>query len=367
MHKGVGPYGTYDMAGNVREWVINADDNGNRFILGGSWESPTYFYYSPETLSPFDRSRENGFRCVRNSVPLTTAAVAPIKRNSARDFSKHKPASDDVFHAYQTMYASSTAPLNAVDGGVVSETPDWREEKVTFDTGYRGERISVYLFLPKNVHPPYQTVLFFPSARVYDIADNKNGTALGDIPFFDYVVQSGRAVAYPIYQDTYERRLKYSLPGGSQAIQLTTDLYKDAARTLDYLATRPDVDSNRLAYLGVSMGAADGIIYATLLQDRLKTSIFLDGGYFLDPPPPGGDQADFAPRMKKPVLMVNGRYDYVFSLDLAQTPMFNMLGTPAKEKQHIVLETPHDVTEQRPQLVKAVLNWLDKYLGRITQ
>jgi hypothetical protein len=27
-----------------------------------------------------------------------------------------------------------------------------------------------------------------------------------------------------------------------------------------------------------------------------------------------GDQADFTPRLKKPVLMVNGRYDYVHRL-----------------------------------------------------
>jgi len=366
-HKGVGPYGTYDMAGNVREWVVNADDNDNRFILGGSWKSPSYFSYSPEALSPFDRSQENGFRCVKTTTPLPPSAVAPIKRIEARDFSKHKPASDDVFHAYQIMYSSSTSPLNASDGGVVNETADWREEKVTLDTGYRGERIAVYLFLPKHVRPPYQTVLFFPSARVYYIADNKNGAALGDIQFFDYIIQSGRAVAYPIFQDTYERRLRYSLPGGSQAIQLTTDRYKDAARTLDYLATRSDIDNGKLAYLGVSMGSAEGVIYATLLQDRLKTAIFLDGGYFLDPPPPGGDQADFAPRMKKPVLMVNGRYDYVFSLNLAQDPMFDMLGTPPKDKQHIVLETPHDVTEDRPKLVKGVLDWLDLYLGRVNE
>ncbi len=366
-HMGVGPYGTYDMAGNVREWVINADDNDNRFILGGSWKSPSYFYYSPETLSPFSRSEENGFRCVKNTAPLPASAVAPIRRVDARDFSKFKPASDDVFHAYQIMYAPSTSPLNTVDGGVVSETADWREEKATIDTGYRGERIAVYLFLPKHVRPPYQTVLFFPSARVYDIADNKNGTALGDSEFFDYIIQSGRAVAYPIFQDTYERRLRYSLPGGSQAIQLTTDRYKDAARTLDYLATRSDIDNSKLAYLGVSMGAAEGITYSTLLQDRLKTIILLDGGYFLEPPPPGGDQADFAPRMKKPVLMVNGRYDYVFSVNLAQDPMFKMLGTPPADKQHLILETSHDVTEQRPQLVKAVLDWLDRYLGKVTE
>jgi serine/threonine protein kinase/dienelactone hydrolase len=366
-YKGVGPFGTYDMAGNVREWVANADDSGHRFILGGSWKTPSYLYYDPEALSPLDRSDANGFRCVKNTAPLPEAAVSPIKRVAARDFSRYKPVSDDVFHAYQLLYAYPNAPMHGTDGGVVKETADWREEKVTIDAGYRGERMSVYLFLPKKVQPPYQTVLFFPSANVDFIADNRNGTALGDIRFFDYIVQSGRAVAYPIYQDTYERRVQYSLPRGAQNIQLTTDRYKDAARTLDYLGTRSDIDSNKLAYLGVSMGSAEGLIYATLAQDRLKTAVFLDGGYFLDPPPPGGDQADFAPRMKKPVLMVNGRYDYVFSLELSQNPMFTMLGTPKKDKEHVVLETPHDVTEQRPQLVKAVLDWLDRYLGRVNE
>ena len=143
--------------------------------------------------------------------------------------------------------------------------------------------------------------------------------------------------------------------------------YKDAARSLDYLATRPDIDSNKLAYLGVSMGSAKGVIFATLLQDRLKTAIFLDGGYFLFPPPAGADQADFALRMKKPVLMVNGRYDFSFSLENSQNPLFAMLGTPADDKRHVVLDTPHDVTQQRPQLVKVVLDWLDHYLGRVNE
>lgn len=364
-YQGVGPYGTYDMAGNVREWVVNPDDSDHRFILGGSWKSPTYFYYEPETLSTFDRSLENGLRCAKNFTPLPADAAAPIKRFHARDFSKYKPASDDVFRAYKAMFASSTAPLHATDEGVVKETADWREEKTTLDTGYRGERMAVYLFLPRNVRPPFQTVLFFPSARVDFLDGNDNGRALGDLKFFDYIVQSGRAVAYPIYQDTYERRFQYSLPGGSQKIQLTTDRYQDVARTLDYLNTRADIDNSKVAYTGVSMGSAEGVIYATLAQNRLRTAIFLDGGFFLDPSPAGGDQADFAPRMKKPVLMVNGRYDYVFSAQLSQDPMFNMLGTAPKDKEHIVLETPHDVTEQRPQLVKAVLDWLDHYLGPV--
>jgi dienelactone hydrolase len=358
--KGIGPWGTYDMAGNVREWTANIVDSDLRFILGGSWSSQSYLSSDPEALSPFDRSEGNGFRCVRNLGTLPEKAAQPFHR-VARDFSKYKPVSDEVFNAYKLLYNYPKSPLNAKIEGVIQETTDWREEKVTFDTAYNGERMAAYLFLPKRVQPPYQTVLFFPSARVEFLPPDS--THLGDIKFFDYIVQSGRAVMYPVYEDTYERRLKNDLPGGAQNIELTADWYKDAARSLDYLNTRPDIDSNRLAYLGVSMGAADGIIVSTLLQDRLKTSIYLDGGFFLEPAPPGGDQADFAPRMKKPVLMVNGRYDYTFPVDGAQDPLYRMLGTPPAEKSHIILDTPHDVTEQRPQLIKNVLDWLDHYLG----
>ena len=43
----VGPFGTFDTAGNVREWVANTVDDNLRFILGGSWRSPPYMYSSP--------------------------------------------------------------------------------------------------------------------------------------------------------------------------------------------------------------------------------------------------------------------------------------------------------------------------------
>ncbi|MGH9604316.1 MAG: bifunctional serine/threonine-protein kinase/formylglycine-generating enzyme family protein [Terracidiphilus sp.] len=362
---GVGPYGTYDMAGNVREWVANPVDGNLRFILGGSWKSPAYLYSDPEALSPFDRSQGNGFRCVRNLGPLPNNATQPYRR-VARDFAAYKPVSDAVFRAYELLYTYPKTPLNAEVEGVVKETEDWREEKVSFDASYKGERMAAYLFLPKRVRPPYQTILFFPSARVLFLPPDSSH--LGDMEFFDYIVQSGRAVMYPVYENTYERRepnTRYSLPSAGVNDELIIDWYKDAARSLDYLATRPDIDSTRLAYLGVSMGSADGVIISTLLQKRLRTALLLDGGYFLQKPSPGFDQADFAPRMKIPVLMVNGRYDYTFPVDEAQDPLFAALGTPVDEKSHVVLDTPHDVTAQRPQLVRAVLDWLDRYLGRV--
>ena len=117
--------------------------------------------------------------------------------------------------------------------------------------------------------------------------------------------------------------------------------------------------------MGVSLGSAEGVILATLLQDKLRTAIFLDGGFLLQKFPPGVDQVDFATRLKMPVLMVNGRYDFSFSPDRSQNPLFAMLGTPASDKRHVLMESPHDVTVKRDQLVREVLAWLDKYLGPV--
>jgi dienelactone hydrolase len=359
--RGVGPFGTYDMAGNAREWVLNPLGSDRRVILGGAWTSPSYLYSEPEALSPFDRSPTNGFRCVRNIHPLPAGAIAAI-HPLERDFSKFVPASDPVFNAYRVMYAYDRAPLDARVEGPVRDAPDWREERATITTAYDESRMPVHLFLPKRVRPPYQAVIFFPSARVLDLT---NSSVLGDTSFFDYVVQSGRAVVYPVYQGTYERRTQGGLPGTAKGTTLTVQRYQDVAKTLDYLATRPDIDSARIAYLGVSMGAAEGVIYTTLLQDRLKADIFLDGGFFLWKPAPGSDQADFAPRLHLPALMVNGRYDFSFSLDRAQRPLFDLLGTPAESKRHVVLDTPHDVRAHRAELISAVLSWLDRYLGPI--
>jgi serine/threonine protein kinase/dienelactone hydrolase len=359
--QGIGPDGTYDMAGNVREWVLNDTDEATKFILGGSWKAQTYLYADPQALSPFDRSPENGFRCVRNTAPLPAALVKPIKRME-RDFSSYKGVPDNVFRAYLQLYAYDKTPLDAKLDSVVQDSPDWREEKITYNTAYDNQRMSAYLFLPKNVRPPYQTVVFYPSARVLALHDSRN---LGDVTFFDYIVQSGRAVLYPIYFGTYEREGPKPSPGSAQWISYLAKNSKDLGRSIDYLDTRSDIDKSRIAYLGASMGSAFGVIYASIAQSQLKTAIFLDGGYFLFQQPPGGDQADFVPRLKVPVLMVNGRYDYDFSLKQSQDPLFRMLGTPDADKRHVLFDTPHDVRVQRTQLVKVVLDWLDKYLGRV--
>jgi pimeloyl-ACP methyl ester carboxylesterase len=114
----------------------------------------------------------------------------------------------------------------------------------------------------------------------------------------------------------------------------------------------------------VSQGAANGVIF-TALEKRFKAIVFLDGGFFLSPSLPATDQVNFAPRLTKPLLMINGRYDFTFSIDRAQEPFFSMIAAPAADKRRVVFDTPHDVTQNKPELSKNVLSFLDKYLGQV--
>ena len=212
--------------------------------------------------------------------------------------------------------------------------------------------------MPAKVQPPYQTVVFFPSARVLDIP---NSQKLGDMQFIDYVIQSGRAVVYPVYKGTYERPGGDNTPVTAQGRELLIQQSKDIGRTIDYLETRPDIDRNKIGYMGVSMGAALGVVF-TAVEDRLKAVVFLDGGFFAQKLMPGTDQADFLPRLKAPVLLVCGKYDWIF---LGKDAMMRMLGTPPAEKRAVFLDTAHDVSEQRADLMHEVVAFLDKYFGRV--
>ena len=76
---------------------------------------------------------------------------------------------------------------------------------------------------------------------------------------------------------------------------------------------------------------------------------------------------NFLPRVRVPVLMLNGRYDYTFPVESSQRPFFRWLGTPEKDKRHVLYDAAHDVMVNRTEVVKEVLSWLDQYLGPVAR
>ena len=111
------------------------------------------------------------------------------------------------------------------------------------------------------------------------------------------------------------------------------------SRAIDYLETRSDIDPARLAFYGVSDGADAGVIL-TALEPRLRTSV-LQGAGTWGAAGPEIDPVNYAPRIRIPTLMLNGRYDFGSPYETSQRPLFALLGSRAEDKRHSVFETGH--------------------------
>ena len=351
-------WGAVDMAGNVREWCWN-EHQGARYTLGGAWREPRYAFTDPNALPPFDRSPENGFRTVRYSEPPDPSLLAPIDE-LAYDFGQLEPVSDEIYSVYRRLYDYDPIPLDEVIEKVDDSAEFWRVETVSFAAAYGGERMLAHLYLPRDAKPPYQAVVYFPGGTAKMM---RSSETLAEGRYVDFVQRSGRVLVYPIYKGTYERGSGAPFEPGTIAERDTMiQRIKDFRRTVDYLESREDIDVDRLAFMGVSWG---GIVAPMILavEDRIKVGIILAAGFW------GPDLAEqpeiqpwnFAPRMKTPVLMINGRFDFVLPYETSQLPMFELLGTPASDKRHAVL--PYGHLPDMNEVISEALDWLDRYLG----
>lgn len=215
-----------------------------------------------------------------------------------------------------------------------------------------------YLFLPKNISPPNQTVVYFPHSG----AQQFHTLEESQLALIDFLVKSGRALMFPIYKDTYERL--GTPPGGGTIAERDETIQQadDLRRSVDYLETRSDIDRGRLAYFAYSWGGMLGPAMIAV-EKRFKVAAIWAGGCDSEKVLPEADPMNFAPRVKIPVLLINGRYDFVFPLETCQEPLFQALGTRAQDKKHILYDTGH--SPPLLPMMKETLDWLDHYLGPV--
>jgi eukaryotic-like serine/threonine-protein kinase len=354
---GLSLYGALDMAGNVKEWSASPVGT-KRAILGGSWDESSYTFLQLDGEEPFERRATFGLRCARfveRPPPSLFEPLAEVKTDRRGD----KPVDDAAFRVYAALHRYDKTDLAAQTKSVDDSKPYFRRETVTFRAAYGNERVVAHLYVPKNAAPPYQIVLFVPSGNNFFFQ------SIDSLPDpFEFLVRAGRAVLVPAVQGTLERGPSPLGVGPNQMRDRLLQWSKDVQRSIDYLETRPEIDTKKLAFYGISYSAG---VSPTLLaaEPRFKAAVLVSGGAW-SPTAAAVDPWNYAPRVKVPVLMLNGRDDFIFPVDRAQIPLLRALGTPDKDKRHVLFDGGHVNLQTRMDLIGEILRWLDKYLGPVS-
>jgi hypothetical protein len=345
------------MAGNVKEWCLN-EMSGGYATTGGSWEDPNYMFAYYGVFPGFYSSGALGFRCVRNTSG-TSRDQGAMSMTLETQIPTCHPVDEKTFRSYLSHYQYDKRPLDAqiVE---VEETADWIREKVTF-AGVNGDRIIAYLYLPKQAAKPYQCLNFIPGSNVFCASPVPLNAEWLLAPH----IKTGRAVLAVVPMGAVERECgpDYIMPElNSVRYREEIILYAtEFSLGLDYLSTREDIDMNKLAYVGLSWGACDGAIF-TSVDNRYRSAIFIGGGIEKSDLSklPEANPMNFAPRIKCPVLLLNGRYDEVFPYEISARPYYNLLPEP---KQLSLFDGGHcPILEVR---VPVINKWLDETLGPV--
>lgn len=355
---GASPFGAYNMAGNVAEWCRN--DTSSGFVTaGGAYGDPVYMFANYGTYPGFYTSDRLGFRCVRRRAPDGPVEASAMRIELVSESPKYAPTSVATFDELRSYYRYEKTPLSAI---IVEATDaeDWRREKITF-AGADGDRAIAYLYLPIHAARPVQVIHYLPGT----------GVELGAMGLHSNMeavlgpcVRAGRAMFSVALRGYQERRGA----GGPEPEARTAEFrdkivnwITDLRRGLDYLETRSDVDHDRLAFVGQSSGARTGITLAAI-ESRYRSVFFQGAGVGRGELTwvKGTSPIDFAPHIKGPTMMLQGRYDEAIGLKRSAEPLFALLPEP---KRLVLYEAGHIPP---PDLLAKELNgWLDQTLGPV--
>jgi eukaryotic-like serine/threonine-protein kinase len=352
---GVSALGAYDMAGNVKEWCWNPAGE-RRAILGGGWNEPRYMYSSEDAQDPLARAPAYGFRCALYPEQVPAQAFAPVGR-PVRDYDTEKPVGNDLFEVFRRLYAYDKTPLDPKTDSADESSEYFRKERVSYSAAYAGERIPAILYLPRNERPPYQAVVWAPGGYAFGIRSIENAP----IEYFKFLLRTGRAVLYPVYKGTFERRGQ-AAAGPNETRERTVQFVKDAFRSVDFLESRSEIRKAGVAYYGLSTGATLGTLILAL-EPRFKAGILIAGGMAGENVIPEVDLLNFAPRVLAPTLMLNGRYDFVYPPGSSQLPLFRLIGTPEGQKRLVQFDSGHMPPIR--DVEREILDWLDRNLGPV--
>ena len=258
-------------------------------------------------------------RALAISVVLLLIAIGP---GVGQDFPPQEihregfaPASDEIYSVL-TQFFDFDASL-ALDARTVEEWQDEqaRFEKVVFSTS-TGERVPGELALPKLESPPFPAVLL-----VHGLGSSKARWWREDREVLPKTLLANGIAVFAIDLQFHGERSAANDYQSPVLLTMGNDLFVrsrnmgiqstiDSRRALQYLRTRTDIDGDRLAVLGYSMG---GMITLRLsaLENDLAAVVACAVPTTEQPLPT--DPFHFAARARAPTLLLIGRDDWLSS------------------------------------------------------
>jgi pimeloyl-ACP methyl ester carboxylesterase len=355
---GMSAFGAYNMAGNVAEWTAN-DSSDGFLATGGGWGDPTYTFSQFGGRPGFFSSEKLGFRCVRTAIE-SAADQGGMRIELNQEVPQYTAPSPEAFVKLASAYRYTKTPLETRIEQT-TQTPEWKRERITFN-GANGTRAIAYLYLPNHAPRPLQVMHYLPAGDV-DGGFRSLPESMDDrmAPF----VRGGRA-AFAVVLEGYIERLRpagFVRPSAStvEFTEMIVNRVTDLRRGLDYLETRPDLDSSRIAGLAPSAGSILGLILGAL-ETRYRAFVFIGAGLpgAYRAISPAANPINFAAQIRAPKLIIQGRYDEDTPLRTATEPFFKLLSEP---KRLTLYDGGHVPTIEV--LMSSTSAWLDEYLGRV--
>ena len=356
--QGEGAYGTFDMAGNAKEWVWNIF-GGRGLTLGGAFDEPTYLASQTAPEARMNRSLKNGFRTARLINPRDLNPFGdPIETQAPKDLSFYKPMSDEVFNVYSRSFQVSSTNPKFEEVYIDDSHPVWIKERIKLEVGYNNESMDVLIFRPKNSFGLSAPIIVHPGANYYTTPPEIDDINPGEFSL-DFLIKSGKTLIWPAWKGSLNR-MPENVASNEDTLRRFRNQFvawvNDTDKTLDYLETRNDIDTENIFYLGMSYGALFNT-HTLLFENRYKGAILYVGGSF-PTYPPLADGINHLPRIKTPFLMLNGEQDYLVPKSAANF-FYQFTGTPTEDKKIIFYDSGHWPLP-RNQMIKETLSFIDK-------
>ena len=258
-----------------------------------------------------------------------------------------QPVSEEVFATIADHYGyDQSQPLDTSVIGVWPHRLPYIIEKVEFSS-IHNERVPAYFTHPKN-----STATRYPAVLLLHGANDfwgKNGD--WEREWMDILAREGWCVLVADFYGFGERKK------AGQVARDNIQSVTDQRRGIDFLFSRPEVDTTKVALMGGSMGGYFGTLVAGL-ESRFTTVVLTVTGAW---PGVATDHAfarfshtlNFAPRVSAPILMVNATGD---GRELGEE-LYNAMPEP---KQQIWYESEHYLPPR--EYSEDILNWFHEHL-----